>query len=112
MSMLFMRDRSVISSHVNNIFKEKELQKDEVCAFFAHSTEHVAIPGKEQTKDVEYINLNVIFSVGYRVKSPHGVRFRQLATQRLKDCLVQRLFVDGNKRIAAACFLFSSINHG
>jgi prophage maintenance system killer protein len=89
MSMLFMRDRSVISRHVSNIFKEKELQKDEVCAFFAHTTEHGAILGKEQTRDVEYFNLDVIISVGYRVKSPQGVKFRQWATQRLKDYLVQ-----------------------
>jgi len=54
-ALLFGRDRSVISRHINNIFKEGELKKEEVCAFFAHTTQHGAIKGENQTKAVEYL---------------------------------------------------------
>jgi len=67
-SSLFGRDRSVISRHINNIFKEGELRKEEVCAFFAQTSRHGALKGKTQTKNVEYYKLDVIISVGYRVK--------------------------------------------
>ena len=69
MCQLFGRDQSVIARHIGNIFKEKELVKDSVCAKFAHTTLHGAIPGKTQTKEVRYCNLDVVISVGYRVKS-------------------------------------------
>ena len=59
-----------------------------VVAKFATTTQHGAIKGKFQTKNVEYYNLDVIISVGYRVKSLRGTQFRQWATQRLKDFLV------------------------
>ena len=85
----FGRDRSVISRHINNIFKEGELQKEEVCAFFAHTTPHGAISGKKQTKMVEYYNLDVIISVGYRVKSKQGTQFRIWANKILKDYLLK-----------------------
>ncbi len=67
---LFQRDRSVIGKHVRNIFKEGELQKAAVWAKFAHT----AADGK--VYDVDYYNLDVIISVGYRVKSQRGVQFR------------------------------------
>ena len=88
-STLFGRDRSVISRHINNIFKEGELQKEEVCAFFAHTTQHGAIKGKTQIKSVEYYNLDVIISVGYRVKSKQGTQFRIWANKVLKDYLLK-----------------------
>ena len=88
-SSLFGRDRSVISRHINNIFKEGELQKNRVCAFFAHTTQHGAIIGKTQTKKVEYYNLDVIISVGYRVKSKQGTQFRIWANKILKDYLLK-----------------------
>lgn len=86
---LFERDRSVITRHISNIFKEQELSRDVVCAKFAHTTPHGAIPGKTQTQEFDFYNLDVIISVGYRVKSKRGVLFRQWATQRLKDYLVE-----------------------
>ncbi len=86
---LFNRDRTVITRHISNIFKEGELQRDMVCAKFAHTTQHGAIKGKEQQSETEYFNLDVIISVGYRVKSQQGTQFRQWATQRLKDYLVK-----------------------
>lgn len=89
LALLFGRDRTVISRHINNIFDEGELDKSMVCADFAHTTPHGAIEGKTQSKSVEYYNLDVIISVGYRVKSKQGVLFRQWATQRLRDYLTQ-----------------------
>ena len=74
---LFDRDRTVITRHINNIFKEKELDKNEVCAKFAHTTRHGFSPDKTQTRELDYYNLDVIISVGYRVKSPNGVIFRK-----------------------------------
>lgn len=96
---LFNRDRTVISRHISNIFKEGELQRDMVCAKFAHTTQHGAIKGKEQQSETEYFNLDVIISVGYRVKSKQGTHFRQWATQRLKDYLVQGYAIN-EKRLA------------
>jgi len=89
LSELFGRDRTVISRHIKNIFNEGELDKNVVSADFAHTTQHGAIAGKTQSKNVEYYNLDVIISLGYRVKSQQGVQFRQWATGRLRDYLVQ-----------------------
>ena len=77
MAKLFDRDRTVITRHINNIFKEKELDKNEVCAKFAHTTKHGFSLDKTQTRELDYYNLDVIISVGYRVKSPNGVIFRK-----------------------------------
>jgi len=83
MGQLFGRERSVISKHLRNVFAEGELEADSVCAKFAHT----AADGK--TYQVEHYNLDVIISLGYRVKSPQGVRFRQWATRVLKQHLLQ-----------------------
>lgn len=89
MSLLFGRDRTVISRHINNVFKEGELQKNVVCAIFALTTQHGAIKGRTQVKNVEYYNLDVIISVGYRVKSKQGTQFRIWANKILKDYLLK-----------------------
>ena len=89
LSQLFNRDRTVIGRHIKNIFDEGELVKEVVCANFAHTTQHGAIKGKEQTKTTQYYNLDVIISVGYRVKSLRGTQFRIWANQILKDHLIQ-----------------------
>ena len=89
MSELFGRDRTVITRHINNIFMDKELNKKEVCEKFAHTTTHGAISGKNQTHDIEYYNLDVIISVGYRVKSKNGIIFRKWATNVLKDYMLK-----------------------
>ena len=86
---LFQRDRSVISKHVRNIFKEGELSEEVVCANFALTTQHGAIKGKTQTKNVKHYNLDVIISVGYRVKSHRGVHFRKWATALIKEYLIK-----------------------
>lgn len=98
-ALLFERDRTVITKHLSNIFKEGELQEDMVCANFAHTTQHGAIKGKTQEKQVKYYNLDAIISVGYRVNSKRGTQFRQWATQRLKDYLVQGYTIN-EKRLA------------
>ena len=89
MSLLFGRDRTVINRHINKIFKEGELQKDMVSAFFALTTQHGAIKGKTQTNKVTFYNLDVIISVGYRVKSKQGTQFRIWANGVLKDYLLK-----------------------
>jgi death-on-curing family protein len=89
MADLFGRDRVAITQHIGNIFKEKELEEKLVCKEFLHTTKHGAIKGKTQSATAKYYNLDVIISVGYRVKSKRGTQFRQWATQRLKDHLVK-----------------------
>ena len=76
MSELFGRDKSVISRHIKNALSE-ELSNDKVVAKFATTTKHGAIEGKMQTHMVDYYNLDVIISIGYRVKSNQGVIFRK-----------------------------------
>ncbi|MBQ2873264.1 MAG: virulence protein RhuM/Fic/DOC family protein [Bacilli bacterium] len=98
MSKLFDRDRTVITRHINNILKSKELSREEVCAKFAHTTKHGAIQGKLQTRELDYYNLDMIISVGYRVNSKQGVEFRKWATKVLKDYLVKGYAVN-NKRL-------------
>ena len=82
-AMLFDRDYKTVAKHINNVFNEGELRKDSVVAKFATTGED----GK--TYQVEYYNLDVIISVGYRVKSQQGTRFRIWATSILKEHLVK-----------------------
>ncbi len=91
MSSLFGRDISVIGKHIRNIFKEEELIKDSVWAKFAYT----ASDGK--TYQVDYYNLDVIISVGYRVKSKRGTQFRQWANKVLKEYLLKGYVI--NQRI-------------
>jgi len=97
MCKLFGRTQPVIARHIANIFKEGELEKEVVYAKFAYTTRHGAIAGKTQVKEVGLYNLDVIISVGYRVKSIQGTRFRQWATRILREMLLNRL--DEVKRI-------------
>lgn len=82
-AQLFKRDKSVVSRHINNIFKVKELEKKSVIAKFATAGPDGKI------YQVDYYNLDVIISVGYRVNSKEGVRFRKWATQVLKDHIIR-----------------------
>ena len=97
MAELFQKDRTDIGRHIRNIFKEGELEKEEVCANFAHTTQHGAIKGKKQVQEVILYNLDVIISVGYRVKSQRGVQFRRWANRVLKEYLLKGYVV--NERI-------------
>lgn len=88
MALLFGRDEKTIRKHINNAIKE-ELSDSVVVAKFATATQHGAIKGKSQVHDVSYFNLDVIISVGYRVKSKRGVEFRRWANKVLKDYLIK-----------------------
>lgn len=89
MALLFGKGRSTITEHIQNVFKEGELDEKVVCRYFRHTTQHGAVEGKTQEKEVKYYNLDVIISVGYRVKSPQGTQFRIWATQRLKEYIIK-----------------------
>ena len=93
-AQLFERDRTVISKHLKNIFKDQELDEKVVCAFFAHTTQHGAIRGKTQVKNMTYYNLDAILSVGYRVNSKRGTQFRIWANRVLKDYLLKGFAVN------------------
>ena len=92
---LFERDKSTISRHIRNVFKEGELERAATVAKVAT----VQTEGdREITRYIEYYNLDVIISVGYRVKSQRGVEFRKWATNVLKDYIIKGYAVN-NKRI-------------
>jgi len=91
MAELFQRDKSVISRHIKNVFGEGELQRPAVVAEFATT----AADGK--TYQVEYFSLDVIISVGYRVKSHRGTQFRIWATQRLREYIVKGFTLDDER---------------
>lgn len=83
MAKLFGKDRRTITRHIQNIFKDHELEETSVCSFF----EHTAEDGKKYR--VQYYNLDMIISVGYRVNSKQGVIFRKWATKVLKDYMIK-----------------------
>ena len=91
MAELFQRDKSVISRHINNVFDEGELVRKRVVANYATT----AADGK--TYQVEFFNLDVIISVGYRVKSQRGTQFRIWATQRLREYIVKGFAMDDER---------------
>lgn len=97
MAKLFGKGRSTIAEHIQNIFNEGELEEKLVCRNFRHATQHGAIAGKTQSKEVKYYNLDVIISVGYRVKSNQGTQFRIWATQRLKEYIVKGFALNDNR---------------
>jgi hypothetical protein len=91
MAELFQRDKSVISRHIRNIFEEGELGPAAVVAKFATT----AADGK--TYQVDHYNLDVIISVGYRVKSHRGIQFRIWATQRLREYIIKGFTLDDDR---------------
>ena len=86
MATLFGRDKSTISRHVKNVFEEGELSPEATVANFATVQ---AEGNREVTRNIDYYNLDVIISVGYRVKSQQGTQFRIWATQRLKEYIIK-----------------------
>lgn len=99
MAKLFDRDIKTINKHINKALEE-ELSDEVVVAKFATTTQHGAIKEKQQTHMVEYFNLDVIISVGYRVKSPNGIIFRKWATSILKDYMINGYSIN-KKRLDA-----------
>jgi hypothetical protein len=88
-ALLFGKGRTTVTEHIANIFKEGELDEKLVCRDFRLTTSHGAIEGKTQENSVKHYNLDVIISVGYRVKSLQGTQFRIWATQRLKEYIIK-----------------------
>ncbi len=89
MAELFGKGRTTITGHIKNVFEDGELDPEVVCREFRHTTQHGAIAGKMQTSTTKYYNLDVIISVGYRVKSQQGTQFRIWATERLRDYIIK-----------------------
>lgn len=96
MAELFDRDVKTIGKHINNALRE-ELTDQVVVAKFATTTPHGAIEGKTQTHMVDFYNLDVIISVGYRVKSKRGVEFRRWANSVLKQYILQGYAINDNR---------------
>ena len=94
MAKLFDRDRSVIQRHIRNIFKENELEENSTCAKFAQ-VQNEGDRSIERT--FNYYNLDMIISVGYRVKSPRGIAFRKWATSILKEYIVQGYAINAKR---------------
>ena len=104
LAMLFDRDIKTIGKHINNVFLEGELSKKAVVANFATTA------NDRKTYQVDHYNLDVIISVGYRVKSKQGTQFRQWATQRLKDYLVKGYAIN-EKRLQEATGKFQDLKN-
>ena len=94
---LFNKSKATISEHISNIFREGELDEKVVVRKFRTTTQHGALEGKTQSREVKYYNLDVIISVGYRVKSIQGTRFRQWATERLNEYIVKGFTMDDER---------------
>ncbi len=99
MAELFDRNKGTISEHLRNVFKEGELEENVVVRKSRTTTRHGAMAGKTQAKEVQYYNLDVIISVGYRVKSQRGTQFRIWATNVLKQHLIQG-YTTNERRLA------------
>ena len=97
MQELFGRAKSTISEHISNVFKEGELEEELVVRKYRTTTQHGAIKGKTQETDVRFYNLDVIISVGYRVKSKRGTQFRIWATQVIKEYIIKGFVMDDNR---------------
>ena len=85
---LFGIDRTVVTKHFRNIFKDKELEESSVCAKFAHTA------GDGKTYTVQYYNLDAVLSVGYRVNSKQATQFRIWATETLHDYIIHGMAVN------------------
>ncbi len=94
MAELFQRDKSVISRHIKNVYAEGELRTE---GTVAKSATVQTEGGKQVTREIEFYSLDVIISVGYRVKSPQGTQFRIWATQRLREYIVKGFTMDDER---------------
>ena len=94
---LFGKGRSTITEHLKSIFTEGELDEELVCRKFRHTTQHGAMEGKTQQKDVLYYNLRAITAVGYRVNSHRATEFRKWATEILHDYIIKGFAMDDER---------------
>ena len=91
MAELFQKDRKTITEHIQNVFNDGELEENSVCRKF----QHTASDGKNY--NVNFYNLDVIISVGYRVSSLRGTQFRIWATQKLKEYIIKGFVMDDDR---------------
>jgi len=94
---LFEKGRSTITGHLKQIFADEELEEHVVCRDFRHTTQHGAIAGKTQEKEVKYYNLRAIVAVGYRVNSHRAIEFRKWATDVLHDYIIKGFAMDDER---------------
>lgn len=109
MSKLFGRDKSVISRHIKHIFEEGELERNSTIANFAT----VQTEGsREVERNIDYYNLDVVISVGYRVKSLEGVRFRKWATEKIKEYIIKGYTMDDErlKNLGGGRYFYELLN--
>ena len=103
MSLIFNRDEKVIRKHINNVFNEGELDRE-------NNTQKMRVDGVKQL--VSYYNLDVVISVGYRVKSLEGVRFRKWATERIKEYIIKGYTIDDErlKNLGGGKYFYELLN--
>ncbi len=94
---LFEKGRSTITEHLKKIFSDGELNEKVVCRDFRHTTQHGAIKGKTQNKEVKYYNLKAITAVGYRVNSHRAIEFRKWATEVLHEYIIKGFAMDDER---------------
>jgi death-on-curing family protein len=94
LSTIFDIERSVITKHIKNIFKDGEVDKNSTCAFFAQVQNE---GGRKVKRDIEFYNLDIILAVGYRTNSAKAIKFRQWATQTLKQHITQGYTINKNR---------------
>ncbi len=97
MALLFGVQRPAITKHLKNIFESGELDEKEVSSILEHTTQHGALEGKTQTKQVKFYNLDAIISVGYRVNSRQATQFRIWATQILREYIIKGFAMDDER---------------
>ena len=105
MQELFEKAKSTISEHITNVFEEGELDEEVVVRDFRTTSPHGTIKGKTQENTVKYYNLDVIISVGYRVKSQRGTQFRIWATTVLREYIIKGFAMD-DERLKQSTALF------
>jgi len=94
---LFEKGRSTITEHLKKVFTDGELDEKVVCRDFRHTTQHGAIVGKTQIKEVRYYNLRAITAVGYRVNSQRAIEFRKWATEILHEYIIKGFAMDDER---------------
>ncbi|MCF7951672.1 MAG: virulence RhuM family protein [Spirochaetaceae bacterium] len=97
MAELFGVKRPAVTKHLNNIFESEELSEQVVSSILEHTTQHGAIEGKTQKKQVKYYNLDAIIAVGYRVNSKRATQFRIWATDILKEYIIKGFAMDDER---------------
>ncbi|MBL8026538.1 MAG: virulence RhuM family protein, partial [Fibrobacteres bacterium] len=94
MAMLFGKARSTITEHISNVYEDGELEQNRTCRKFRQVRQE---GGRDVEREIDFYNLDVIISVGYRVKSPHGTQFRIWATQRLKEYIIKGFVLNDDR---------------